>query len=132
MHGSLNKLEKAFVHSWLLTCDIVVLTETKTKGMISVPGFICIGNDGGVGVIVKRHLHADISWIDTAIQDQTWFKFKSVPDVIFGGLYIRPRDSSYYTPVTLASITQKCESGDRCIIIGDFNSRCGTGVERLV
>ena len=75
MHGSLNKLERPVVLLWLLTCDVVVLTETKTSGSISVPGFVCIGNDGGVGVIVKRHLHADLSYVDAAAQDQIWFKF---------------------------------------------------------
>ena len=59
-------------------------------------------------------------------------KYKCLPSVIFGGLYIRPRDSSYYSPATLASITQKRESDDQCIIIGDLNSRCGTGVQRMV
>ena len=58
IHGMKDKLENDIVRDWFFEHDIVVLTETKSKGSPSVPGFVAINNSnsnhGGIAVLIKH------------------------------------------------------------------------------
>jgi len=58
------------------------------------------------------------------INDQIWFKLRTVPGIHFGAIYIPPRDSPYYNPQTFANLQEHCYN-ENVIALGDYNSRMG-------
>ena len=88
---------------WLLKHDIIFLSETKTNCDFHVPGFnVIIGktkspNCGGVALLVRNALSDKISFVDVSYSEQIWAKFSFLPQVIFGGCYVPPSDSIYYS-----------------------------------
>ena len=50
----------------------------------------------------------------------------------FCGCYVAPNDSSYHSHHILAEIQGRClQDNEKCIILGDLNSRCGDACNRL-
>ena len=66
--GARNKFESDIVRDWLFLHDFVIISETKTRGTPSVPGFVAINNSksnhGGIVALVKAALYPNISMID--------------------------------------------------------------------
>ena len=140
VNGIRNKLESRNVLQWLLKHDIIFLSETKTNCDFHVPGFnVIIGkmkspNRGGVALLVRNALSDKISFVDVSYSEQIWAKFSFLPQVIFGGCYVPPSDSIYYSDEDFAHIQSKCiQYGDmRCVLLGDFNAKFGCAVNELV
>ncbi len=95
----------------MLDYDIVVLQEIKTAFVFSLPGFICIrsaiipGEEAGGGVVVlsKNSVWQHVETVKT-LKDQVWFTLRSAPDLVFGGCYLTPIDSPYFSNDLFATI----------------------------
>ena len=134
--GVRDKLENDRVRNWLFKHDIVVISETKTRGTPSVPGFVAINNSksnhGGIVTLIKAGLFPQVSKIEIENEGVIAFELSCVPGVRFIGMYNEPIDSLYFRPTTLASITSHVRSGRQCVVVGDLNSRLGTSVHDIV
>ena len=112
--------------------DCVCMSELKHIYPLSIPGFnylrsrVTPGEDhrGGVGILIKQHLWPEVYDIDIS-HDQVWFHLQSIPDTVFGAIYIAPRDSPYYQPQSFATIQEHCNRSN-VFILGDFNARLGS------
>ena len=139
IHGSHNKLERGEPSSWLMEHDIVFLCETMTCDMINAPGLtVFIGNNstttsnrGGTALLVKRNIAKFIYDIDRFVNDQICFFLSFVSNVIFGGCYIPPSDSSYCDGQCFSNILEKCfEHLERdFILFSDLNSSLGLAIQ---
>ena len=134
-----SKLENAYVYSWIIQHDIILISEIKTLLLFNVPGYKTImGNHkhsrhGGIAMLIRNCLFNSICHVDKSCDDQLWFKLSFLPDVLFGGCYILPSDSIHYTDHSIANIQAKCfSSKEKCIIFGDINARCGESINELV
>ena len=134
--GVRQKLENDRVRNWVYKHDIVVLSETKTRGTPSLPGYVAINNSksnhGGIAVLVKSRLYKNVSKIDVTCEGVIAVELSCVPGVRFIGMYNEPTDSLYFRPTTLASIPAHVSSGKSCIVVGDLNSRLGNNVHDIV
>ncbi len=104
-----------------------------------VPGFhIVLGsssnpNRGGVALLVKHYLEKYIQRIDTTVEDQIWLEFSFLPDVIFGGVYIPPADSPYFSLDAFSKLQGKVlPPTSRYILLGDMNSMFGPLVNEVI
>ena len=81
-------------------------------------------NRSGTALLVKHNIAEFIYDIDRSVNDQIWFRLSFVPNVIFGGCYIPPSDSSYYDEQCFSNILgRRLEHPERdCILFGDLNS----------
>ena len=81
------------------------ICEVKSNVNLSIPGFHCIRgttaspNRGGVALLIKNYIFDRISRVDISVDDQIWFEIAGLDGVMFGGLYIPPMDSLYYSEV---------------------------------
>ena len=134
--GAREKLENERVRNWLFNHDIVFLSETKTRGTPSVPGFVAVNNSssnhGGIVALVKAWLYPKVSKIDVEIEGVVALEFSCISGVRFIGMYNEPTDSSYFRPTTLASIPAHVNSGKQCIVVGDMNARFGKNIHDAV
>ncbi len=114
----------------LLDYDIVVLQEIKTAFVFSLPGFICIhsaiipGEEarGGVAVLFKNSVWQHVETVKT-LKDQVWFTLRSAPGLGFGGCYLTPIDSSYFSNDRFATIQeQSIDTSKEVVIIRDLNA----------
>ena len=124
---------------WLHLHDVVILNEIKSSKIPHVPGFIPVvaktvnSRRGGVVVLVKSPLYPDLCHIDVSTNDQVWFSFSSIPNVRFGGVYVTPSSSPYYSDGDMANIQAKTDGKDvRYIVLGDLNARVGRSAGQLV
>ena len=134
--GLRDKLENDRVRNWLFDHDIVVLSEIKTRGTPSVPGYTPIlnskSNHGGVVVLVKSWMYQKVSMINVEEEGVIAFELSCFPGLRFCGMYNEPTDSLYFRPATLASISAHVSSGKHCIFLGDMNARMGRNADELV
>ena len=134
--GMRQKLENDRVRCWLYKHDIIIISETKTKGTPSVPGFVTVNNSksnhGGIVAFIKVWLYPQISKIDVSIEGVIALELSCAPGVRLIGMYNEPTDSLYFRPTTLASIPAHVSSGKSCIVVGDLNSRFGNLVGDIV
>ena len=119
--------------------DIVVLSETHRKTVKHAPGFIGYAANnphssrGGLAVLFSQAIHTDLVEVKTDLQEQIWFKLRSVPNVVFCGAYIAPSDSAYYTEESFARIEANTVNYDlKYVIMGDMNTRCGSEIRDLL
>ena len=139
IHGVGSKLERSIVKGWFILHEIVLICETHTNKKLTFPGYKAIYGvnenplRGGVIVFVKNHLAQYITNIDTSEQDQIWFRFTFLPSVQFGGCYIPPSDSTYYSESNHANILSKCivDPDLESVVFGDLNSRVGSALVEL-
>jgi exonuclease III len=132
-----NKVESDILLSLFSEYDMIFLSEVKRR-VTQVPGFEVYeaANEnysrGGLVLLIKPHIDSDIKYIDKSVNEQLWLELKSVPDVIFGGVYIPPTDSIYFKDDAFAQIQSKTIDPDKHQIVGgDMNARCGNLVEEL-
>ena len=134
--GVREKLEKNLVRNWLFKHDIIFLSETKTRGTPSAPGFVAINNSssnhGGIVALVKAWLYPKISKIDVENEGVVALELSSVPGLRFIGMYNEPTDSLYFRPTTLASIPAHVSSGKLCVFVGDMNARFGKNLHETM
>ena len=134
--GIRDKLENDRVRTWLFKHDIVVISETKTRGTPSIPGYVPINNSksnhGGIVTLIKSCLYPKVSMIDVQDEGVIAFELSCVPGVRFLGMYNEPIDSLYFRPTTLASIARHVRSGKQCVVVGDLNARLGVNVHDIV
>ena len=120
--GLRDKLENDIVRNWVFEHDVTVLSELKTRGTPSIPGYTPIlnskSNHGGVSVLVKSWMYSKISMINVEDEGVIAFELSCIPGVRFCGMYNEPTDSLYYRPDTLASISAHASSGKHCIFLG--------------
>ena len=131
-----DKLENELVRNYMFKHDIVILSETKTKGSPSLPGFIAVNNSksnhGGVALLIKRWLFPKLSLIDIEDEGVIWFELSCITSVRFCGMYNEPSDSSYFRHTTFASISTHLADGKSAVIVGDLNARFGHRIHDLV
>ena len=140
INGIRNKLESGYVLSWLLKHDVIFLNETKTNVDFCVPGYkVIIGksenaNRGGVAFLIRNSLCEDITCVDVSYHEQIWVRFSFLPQVVFGGCYVPPSDSMYYTDEDFAHIQSRCigKSDMKFVLFGDFNAKFGNAINELV
>ena len=134
--GARNKFESDIVRDWLFLHDFVIISETKTRGTPSVPGFVAINNSksnhGGIVALVKAALYPNISMIDIEYEGVIAFELSCAPGLRFVGMYNEPTDSLYFRPTTLASITRHVASGKHCVVVGDLNACLGKNIHDIV
>lgn len=100
--------------------------------ILKIPGFYytrssCVPHEshrGGVGALVKSVLWPFVMELDLR-KDQVWFKLEFTPGLIFGGIYIPPSDSPYFSNQSFADIQEKCYEGNDILLLGDLNARLG-------
>ena len=139
--GCKTKLEKENVEKILLQYDIVALNEVKTSLPVYLPGYVSYmsfdkdsSHRGGTTVFLKNYLSHEVVNVDTSIPDQVWFKLRIMPKILFGACYIPPSESPYFSHREFASLQERLidnNEGDKCLLIGDLNSRFGKGVRFL-
>ena len=128
INGNLSKLESKECLAYMIKFDVIALVEIKCSYVFSVPGFEVIRSAepmtrGGVAVLIKHNLWSSV-YCNQAAQGQVWFNLSCMPDVRIGACYIPPADSPYFDPASFSDLqSQILESGNRVIMIGDFNSR---------
>ena len=134
--GLRDKLENDVVRNWMYNHDVIVLSEIKTRGTPSLPGYTAIpnsrSNHGGVAVLVKSWIYAKISMINVEDEGIIVFELSNMPGIRFCGMYNEPSDSLYFRPSTLASISAHVNSGKNCIVVGDLNARFGNSNNDLI
>ena len=134
--GVRDKLENDNVRTWFFKHDVVFLSETKTRGTPSMPGFVPINNSksnhGGIVAFIKVWLYPKISKIDIEHEGVVALELSCALGIRLVGIYNEPTDSLYFRPTTLASISSHVSSGKRCIIVGDLNARLGKHVHDIV
>ena len=112
--------------------DIVSLLELKHAYPMSLPGYTFVRSRiiegeqsrGGVGVFFRNSIWSDVCDLECA-RDQVWFRLHSLPQIIFGLMYIPPRDSTYYNPQAIASIQEHRKQAENMVLLGDLNARIG-------
>ena len=119
--------------------DIVILTEIKRAKLNHAPGFIPVvaknqnSQRGGVAILFKQEIYQEVTAIDTTAQEQIWFQLRTVPGMKFGGVYIPPSDSPFFSSTSFAEIQARTQdSAYGYIVAGDMNTRCGDLVNDLV
>ena len=82
---------------------------------------------------MKDYLSHTILEADTSTPDQVWLSLSSVADVVFGFIYIPPRDSIYHSDVLIGAIQEKIKvkQDKSLVLIGDINARFGTSVRNI-
>lgn len=79
-----------------------------------------------MAVLVRNRLWSSVFDIQL-LYDQVWLKLSCLPDVCIGACYIPPADSPYFNPSSFSDLQEQIlDSGNRVMIIGDFNSRMPT------
>ena len=102
-HGIQNKIESPVVQNWITKHDIIFLCETKTSTNFSVPDFRVVSgkttnpNRGGVVFLIKNYLSERVTKVDISMDNQIWFELSDIPNVLFGGCYVAPSDSAYFS-----------------------------------
>ena len=129
VNGLRNKLESNCVIQWMNCHDIVVLSETHRKPVSHAPGLIGYAasnphkHRGGLAILFSQAIHTDVVDLDTDVQEQIWFRLKSIGRTQFCRLYISPSDSAYFSEESFAEV--EARSLDQDAIMGDMNTRCG-------
>ena len=79
-----------------------------------------------MAVLVRNRLWSSVFDVQL-LYDQVWLKLSCLPDVRIGACYIPPADSPYFNPSSFSDLLEQIlDSGNRVMIIGDFNSRMPT------
>ena len=80
-----DKLENELVRDWAFQHNIIVLSETKTRGSPSLPGYIAINNSkynhGGVAVLLKSWLYDKASMINVEDEGVVAFELSCIPGI---------------------------------------------------
>ena len=140
INGRKNKLDRILVRNWIYKNEINFFCKSMSTLNIQVPGYETIHgnythtthNRGGTFLLVKKCLEKFMFDVDISTSDQIWFRFRFMPDVLFGACYIVPNDSPYYSDVFFANVARKCSINPKCILFGDFNARMSDMLKKLV
>ena len=139
MNDLRNKLENETVLQWVHRHDVIILSEIKIAKLPHVPGFVPIlaktinTKRGGLAVLVRSSLYSDLCHIDKTYNDQLWFSFSSIPDVVFCGVYITPTSSPYFSEGDIANLQAKTiDHTKNYVIMGDLNARVGSSIHSVV
>ena len=131
-----DKLENELVRDWAFQHNIIVLSETKTRGSRSLPGNTAINNSkynhGGVAVLFKSWLYDKVSMINAEDEGVLAFELSRVPCIRFCGVYNEPTNSPYFRHSTFPTISAHASSGKQCVFLGDLNARFGHLTHELV
>ena len=111
--------------------DIIFLSELKCQYTISYAGFHCIRselipnemNRGGIAVMFKNWLWPCVYSV-TRLKDQVWFKLRNTENLLYGAVYIAPRDSPFFDVNAFSIIQEQILANDSyAIVMGDLNAR---------
>ena len=117
--------------------DIVFLTEIKTSLKISSTGFKVYqnsakkGHRGGIALLIKPFYVQFLKNLDRSYENVISFELEFLPDIVFLGIYITPKDSPYYDGAIFGYIQSvlKKDTSKIVYVIGDLNSRVGNPVD---
>ena len=122
---------------WMCCYDIIFLSEVKRR-VTSAPGFVVFEarnenySRGGLVLFIKSSLAPSICKLDNSINEQIWFELDSLPNIVFGGVYIPPTDSIYYHEESFSHLQGKTFDSSKAYIFGgDLNTRIGNTVHIL-
>ena len=77
----------------------------------------------------------DQIWLELSLseEDQIWLELSFWPGILFGGCYIPPSDSMYYSDQRFAYMQSRCiyNGTQQYFVVGDFNARLGSAVMTL-
>ena len=137
--GLKSKLQNPEVLNFVLSFDIIWISEIKETLVTSVPGFDVYMNKskknirrGGIMMLVKCALVPFITHVNMSIEGQIWVELSCCVGVRFGGVYIPPDDSPYHDPALLGALEGQVRDCDRVIVLGDLNARIGFPVNRNI
>ena len=130
VNGVTSKWEKESCLRLFSKYDIVCFSELKCNYVFTLPGFNCVrsriitGEEtrGGVATMFSNKIWNNVSCV-TIHKDQVWFKLGFTPEILYGCIYIAPRDSLYFSNESFPHIADKCISNEKILIFGDFNAR---------
>ena len=113
--------------------EVIFLTEIKTSQKILCTGFTVYqnsakkGHRGGIAVLIKHHLAQFVKNLDRSYENVISFELDFLPDILFLGCYITPKDSPYYDAAIYGYIQSvfKRDTSKIVYVIGDLNSRVG-------
>ena len=125
---------------WLVKNDVVFLSEIKTSGNFSMPGYMTIlsntknGLRGRCAILVKNSLCSEILSLDITNNDQMRINFRFDPHTLYGGCYIPPHDPPYYDIECYTNIQEiiKLNPDKDILLLGDMNARFGASSMNLV
>lgn len=114
--------------------DVVFVSEIKSAEDVHVNGYRTFRdgnrfrNRGGILALVKDHLAGTLNQIDYFEDSAIWMNFKTLPDIVVGGIYIPPRNSTYFDDGLFANIQEMVtvKYGDKyAVVMGDMNAHLG-------
>ena len=128
-----DKLGENSIKNLFKKYEVIFLTEIKTSQRISCTGFKVYqnsakkGHRGGIALLIKPHLAQFIKNLDRSYENTISFELDFLPDILFLGCYITPKDSPYYDAAIFGYIQSvlKRDAGKIVYVIGDLNSRIG-------
>ena len=127
----MSKLESTSCRTLFANYDLIFLSEIKCTYPFSLQGFHCIRseiiageeNRGGVAVLIKNSLWNKVYDVQRK-RDQVWLRLDFAKDILFGAIYIPPRDSPYFSQDSFAQIHDMIyDNNSHVIMLGDFNAR---------
>ena len=131
INGVKSKLENQNCMDLFRDYDVICLSEVKCTYPFALQGFYCIRslhvpgeeNRGGTAVLVRNYLWPKVYDVQ-CLRDQVWFRLDNIKDLLFGAIYIPPRDSPYFSLDSFSCIhemARKCDG--KVLMMGDFNAR---------
>ena len=103
---------------------------TANKRLLLCTGFNVYQNSakkGHIALLVKHQLSQFVKNLDRSYENIISFELETLPDIIFLGCYITPKDSPYYDAAIFGYIQSvlKRDTGKIVYVIRDLNSRVG-------
>ena len=83
-------------------------------------------------MLIKSRLVSNIKHIDKSINEQLWLELDLLPDVVIGGVYIPPSESSFFLDTAFPDVQRKTLEHKSFIFGGDMNARCGSLTNNLI
>ena len=131
-----DKLESANLLHSLSRHDLIFVSEIKSSGDLYMNGYVhyrCTITDryvnrGGLCLFVRNSLARFVKNLTFDGDDAIWIEFAHIRDIVFGGIYIPPSDSSYFDEALFANLQEKIRTlfnRKQVVIGGDMNSRIG-------
>ena len=135
--GLKDKLQDENILRFIMEFDVIFIQESKRYFHLNVPGFNVYTNvstagqhRGGMVMLLKCYLSDEVLNVNTDDESQIWLTMSWWPSFKFGGIYIPPDDSPYYSPVLHGKLAAHTLPPDNVIVLGDFNGRVGTPLVR--
>ena len=118
-----QKPKKINVLEFVLQFNVLWISEVKSIADIHIPGYVTYrnieryNNHGGIALFIKKNIKKIVKQVTYSGDDGIIIHFTNIPNVLFSGWYVPPRDSPYYDSNLFANISiQK-----RAEVLMDYN-----------